>query len=206
MKCFLCQEAKAITQSPTKLTGIVQCEYCGNYEITIVATRTLGVAENVGVAMDLSSWTFQQSRLGMQPTGVSSQAFVAMSFDESLKEAYEKGFSEGVIGSGYSPMRVDRKEYHGRIDDEIIAELRRSAFIIADFTFHRGGVYYEAGFAHGLGRPVIFTCRSDELSKLHFDVRQYNTITWATPSEVIAPLQNRILALFGAGAFKPDAR
>lgn len=137
---------------------------------------------------------------------LSSQAFVAMWFNDQMKEAYEQGISQGVKGAGYDPLRVDRKEHEGKIDDLIIAEIRRSAFVVADFTDHRGGVYYEAGFAHGLGRRVIFTCRADHMDKLHFDVRQYNTISWNTPSELVGPLQNRILALFGAGPLKPDAR
>jgi hypothetical protein len=136
----------------------------------------------------------------------SSQAFVAMWFDPSMDDVYESGFSAAIAASGYSPLRIDRKEHDRKIDDQIIAEIRRSAFVVADFTGHRGGVYYEAGFAHGLGRSVILTCRRNELSKLHFDVRQYNTIPWDTPGDLVAPLQNRILALFGAGILKPDAK
>jgi hypothetical protein len=133
------------------------------------------------------------------------QAFVAMWFDTQLKVAYDLGFREGIRAAGYEPLRIDRKEHEGKIDDQIIAEIRRSAFVVADFTGHRGGVYYEAGFAHGLGRRVIFTCSREEIDNLHFDVRQYNTILWSTPAEIVVPLQNRILALFGAGPLKPDA-
>jgi hypothetical protein len=54
--------------------------------------------------------------------------------------------------------------------------------MIADFTSEidkpRGGVYYEAGFAHGLGKEVIWTCREDVIDHIHFDTRQYNHITW----------------------------
>lgn len=138
--------------------------------------------------------------------GLTSQAFVAMWFDPQMKDAYERGLEIAIRGAGYSALRIDRKEHDGKIDDQIIAEIRRSAFVVADFTGHREGVYYEAGFAHGLGRRVIFTCRQDDIGKLHFDVRQYNTILWNTSDEVVAPLQNRILALFGAGPLKPDAK
>jgi hypothetical protein len=138
--------------------------------------------------------------------GATSQAFVAMWFDPHMKDAYEHGFEIAITGAGYSALRIDRKEHDGKIDDQIIAEIRRSAFVVADFSGHRGGVYYEAGFAHGLGRRVIFTCKRDDIDKLHFDVRQYNTILWSGPGEIVAPLQNRILALFGAGPLKPDAK
>jgi nucleoside 2-deoxyribosyltransferase len=135
-----------------------------------------------------------------------SQAFVAMWFDEQMRETYDRGIAIAIREAGCEANRIDRTEYDGKIDDQIIAEIRRSAFVVADFTGHRGGVYYEAGFAHGLGRRVIFTCRSDAIQDLHFDVRQYNTIVWTNTEEILAPLQNRILALFGAGPLKPDAR
>jgi hypothetical protein len=57
---------------------------------------------------------------------------------------------------------------------------------------HRGGVYFEAGFAMGLGLPVFWTCRQDDLDKLHFDIRQYNCIDWADPPS----LQTSITVVF----------
>ena len=86
-----------------------------------------------------------------------------------------------------------------RIDDEIIARIRASAFVIADFTEHSPGVYFEAGFALGFGLPVIWTCRKDHMKKLHFDTRQYNCIDWEAPEELAARLQPRIEAIAGKG-------
>jgi hypothetical protein len=60
-------------------------------------------------------------------------------------------------------------------------------------------VYFEAGFAMGLGRHVIWTCRQDEIEKLHFDIRQYNCIDWTNPAELSSRLRNRLEALFGRG-------
>jgi len=136
----------------------------------------------------------------------SSQVFVAIWFDEQMKAAFDGGFAKAITNSGYDPIIMNRKEHDEKIDDRIIAEIRQSAFVVADFSGHRQNVYYEAGFAHGLGRRVLFTCRKDCVTNLYFDVRQYNTIEWATPEEIVCPLQNRILALFGAGPLKPDAK
>ncbi len=33
--------------------------------------------------------------------------------------------------------------------------------MVCDLTGYRGGVYFEAGFAYGLGLDVIYTCRKD---------------------------------------------
>ena len=133
----------------------------------------------------------------------SSQAFVAMWFDESMNQAFETGIEPAIEEAGYWPLRIDRKEHVNKIDDEIIAELRRSRFVVADFTQGedgaRGGVYYEAGFAHGLDLPVIFTCREDAVEQLHFDTAHYNHIVWTTPEELREKLKTRILAIIGEG-------
>ena len=100
-------------------------------------------------------------------------------------------------------LRIDRKPDVDKIDDEIIAEIRRSRFLVADFTHGdkgaRGGVYYEAGFAYGLGKPVIYTCRADMVDYLHFDTRQYAHILWETPEELREGLKNKIVARIGEG-------
>lgn len=153
----------------------------------------------------------------------SSQAFVAMWFDDSMKYAYENGIKPGIEDAGYEPLPINRKEHINKIDDEIIAEIRRSRFLVADFTYKdieeienckdkeelkkvgaRGGVYYEAGFAHGLNIPVIFTCRADLVEKVHFDTRQYNHITWEENKleEFRKALSDRISAVIGDGPHK----
>ena len=129
----------------------------------------------------------------------SDKGFVAMWFNEDLTPAYEKGFQVGILNAGYDPARVDRVEHANRIDDEIIAHIRTAAFVVADFTGHRGGVYFEAGFALGLDRQVIWTCRKDNMQDLHFDIRQYNTIDWDNPKDLATRLQHRIEATVGKG-------
>ena len=139
---------------------------------------------------------------------VSSQAFVAMWFDKSMDGAFEKGIHPAIKDAGYNPFRIDKKEHSNKIDDEIIAEIRRSRFIVADFTHGgggpRGGVYYEAGFAHGLNIPVIFTCRKDGLENIHFDTRQYPHIVWETPEQLRDMLAKRIGAVIGDGPLKDN--
>ena len=133
----------------------------------------------------------------------SGQAFVAMWFGDTMNEAYENGIVPAIQGAGYKPMRIDRKQDVVKIDDEIIAEIRRSRFLVADFTHGddgaRGGVYFEAGFALGLSIPVIYTCREDKIGKIHFDTRQYYHIEWSDAEGLCRDLKNRILALIGEG-------
>ena len=129
----------------------------------------------------------------------SDKGFVAMSFQKDLMLAYDDGFQVGIVKAGYNPVRVDRVEHVNRIDDEIIAQIKTACFVVADFTGHRAGVYFEAGFAIGLDLPVIWTCRKDDMQNLHFDIRQYNTIDWETPENLALRLQHRIEATVGKG-------
>jgi nucleoside 2-deoxyribosyltransferase len=124
----------------------------------------------------------------------SDQAFVAMWFDPSLDEVWENGFKLALKETGYNPIRVDLTEHNEKICDRIIAEIRKSGLVIADFTGQRGGVYFEAGFAMGLGTPVIWTCRDTDVEKLHFDTRQYNHIVWSDSADLKKKLVNRIEA------------
>jgi len=122
------------------------------------------------------------------------QAFVAMWFGPEVYEAYENGIYKAIKDAGYEPLKINDKEHNNQISDEIIAEIRRSKFIVCDFTGDRGGVYFEAGFAMGLGIPVIWTCRKDYMKCLHFDTQQYNHIVWETPEQLYKGLYNRIRA------------
>ena len=142
----------------------------------------------------------------LQTEGTPDQCFVALWFNKNTNALYDKAIAPAVAAVGYKPIRIDRQpNFLGKIDDQIIAEIRRSRFVIADFTHDergaRGSVYYEAGFAHGLGIPVLFTCRDDQIDDLHFDTNHFLHLTWAAdaPEELIEPLKSRITANIGVG-------
>ena len=162
--------------------------------------KSLGLMNVIGGTVTLHGY----ARIAdMQHSVDSSQAFVAMWFDQSVDGLYELGIGPAIEAAGYKPLRIDQKPDANKIDDEIVAEIRRSRFVVADCTHGeggaRGGVYYEAGFAYGLKIPVIFTCREDMFDKIHFDTRQYNHIGWTKPVDLVEPLKQRILARIGEG-------
>jgi hypothetical protein len=140
------------------------------------------------------------------PKTESTQAFIAMWFDEKTHEAYAIGIAPAIIEAGYKPLRIDRKEHVNKIDDEIIAEIRRSRFLVADFTCEpeksRGGVYFEAGFAMALPIPVIWTCHKASFKDVHFDTRQFNHIVWEKPADLYKQLLARVGAVIGDGPLR----
>jgi hypothetical protein len=136
--------------------------------------------------------------------------FCAMWFNLQTSDLWSKGIEPGTRSAGYEPFRIDKHNHVNRIDDEIMASIRRSKFCVADFTHGdggvRGGVYFEAGFALGLGLQVIWTCRKDFIKeqKIHFDVRQYNFLEWESGDlgDFSDRLKNRIESIFGHGSYQ----
>ncbi|MGH8544147.1 MAG: hypothetical protein ACREX3_11070, partial [Gammaproteobacteria bacterium] len=90
---------------------------------------------------------------------------------------HSNGIAPAIAANGYKPYRVDSERHLDRIDAKIIAEIKTSRLLVADVTQQRQGVYYEAGYTQGLGLPVIWCVREDELGNVHFDTRQYSHAT-----------------------------
>lgn len=136
----------------------------------------------------------------------SQQGFVAMWFTDDMQIIYESTISEGILDAGYKPHKVDLREHNEKIDDEIIAQIRKSRFVLADFTGQRGGVYFEAGFGKGLGLEVFWSCRKDEIENLHFDIRQYNCIDWEADKlpDFQKRITNRIESVIGHGKYQRE--
>ena len=137
----------------------------------------------------------------LDPTGgeIPRTCVVAMSFKPELDATYDSGIRPSVVDDcGIDVIRVDRVEHSENINDKILADIWRAQFLIADFTFHPAGVYFDAGLGLGLGKLVIWTCRKDQFKgQVHFDTRPYNHnhILWESPGELRVKLTNRIRAL-----------
>ena len=163
-------------------------------------TIDLGTMSSARGTLTLKGW---ERVAELRQAGPNSRfVFVAMSFSGALSNLYDGAIAPAVRQAGYEPIRVDRKEHANPIDDEIVGSIRRSRFMVADFTGQRAGVYFEAGMMTGLGRTVIWMCDKRELREVHFDVRQRNFIDWDSVEDARQRLYKRILAIEGEG---PDA-
>jgi hypothetical protein len=112
---------------------------------------------------------------------VSMTAFMAMQFgDDGLNHAFESCFKPAVSATGFNLRLLTENQGAGCIDDQLRVALRASRFVIADLTHGNKGAYWEAGFAEGLGKPVVYTCRKFEWDdqKTHFDTNHLVTVIW----------------------------
>ena len=118
---------------------------------------------------------------------LSQQGFIALWFDEAVREKIAPALEGAIHDAGYTPLRIIRDLRTHSIPDEIVHQLRQSRFVVADLTGHlladndelgRRNVYYEAGFAAGADLEVIFTCRKNCYApkKVASDIRHFHVV------------------------------
>lgn len=170
-------------------------DYWVSKSITKREDDTIGIT----VSITPEGWSYIEQNDKTNTNSI--QGFIAMWFKPKMTKVYEQAIAPAIISAGYSPIRVDKHQHNNDITEEIIAQIRRSKFLVSDYTGHRGGVYYEAGFARGLGLEVFMTCRKDNMKYLHFDVRQRICIEWTEDNlpDLKKQLTDKIEAILGRG-------
>jgi nucleoside 2-deoxyribosyltransferase len=125
----------------------------------------------------------------------SNACFIAMAFDDKTKIARE-AIKSAIIKSGYDVFIVDEENINSdkTIPDAILAGIKKSKFCIADFTMHKNGVYFESGYAVGLGKQVIYICNEEDFEKAHFDIKQLQHIIYNDSEELENALIHKIEA------------
>jgi nucleoside 2-deoxyribosyltransferase len=95
--------------------------------------------------------------------------FVAMAFGRDDTDAfYEKQILPTLKRNGVRPVIINRRQSNDDINFQIFDQLDKADFCIADLTYTRPSVYFEAGYAQR-SIPVIYTVRS--VSDLTFSNR-----------------------------------
>jgi len=111
----------------------------------------------------------------------SRKAFMAMKYgNPELDRIVDDHFRQAVADTGFELYRLDTEPKAGLIDDRLRVEIRNSRFLISDLTHDNNGAYWEAGYAEGLGKPVIYTCKEGKFDEdeTHFDTNHHLTVMW----------------------------
>ena len=154
-----------------------------------------GYFADISVKLELKGW---QKYEELKSSNVNSKlAFMAMQFDNNyLSDLFEKRIKKAVNDTGFTIRKLDEERRAGLIDDKLRVEIRRSRFMIADLSDNNNGAYWEAGFAEGLGMPVIYICEESKFQGLHFDTNHHLTVKWNKdkPDEFVEELKATIRA------------
>lgn len=116
--------------------------------------------------------------------------FVIMSFYREHRDAYYLAIEPALANKGFRAIRVDEIQHNTTVTVEIIRQIEKSAFVVADLTGERPNVYYEVGYAHRANKEVILMAKKD--SAVHFDVAAINRIDYEDFTELKDALAKRI--------------
>jgi len=108
------------------------------------------------------------------------KAFYATPFGkQDLEEKWEPGLKDAVKETGFDLLRVDDEPKPGLIDVRMRMQIKEARFLIVELTHANLGAYWEAGYAEGLGKPVIYTFMEErDKERPHFDVDHSLRVNW----------------------------
>lgn len=128
-----------------------------------------------------------------------NKIFVIMKFgDETVDSAYEGVIKPLGEKHGFDVVRIDEIQDSGNISEQILENISSSKLIIAELSGERPNCYYEAGFAHALGKEIIYSI--NEKDKIHFDLSGYRFLTWRTEAQLRTKLAKRLKAIDEKGS------
>jgi hypothetical protein len=81
--------------------------------------------------------------------------------DPQIHKLYEKELAGAVIEVGFKPLRIEAGAKPEVISKTLIKDLDQAEALLVDQTFLAPALYFQLGFAYGVGVPVMFTCRHD---------------------------------------------
>lgn len=125
------------------------------------------------------------------------KCFIASAFGhDDVDAVYERCIIPTLRKLSVTPLRVDRVEHNEDIDNKIFELLDSADFAIADLTYARPSVYYEAGYAAGKSKPVVYIAKRDHFKardndpsgnfRVHFDLQMKNIISWTDPDRAFS--------------------
>ena len=185
---------------------------CRNFDFFCQIVRSVEQRQLVSISGDISDQGISNAPPGLltvqgwqhydellKGKTSSHKGFMAMQFDNKpLRQILNENLKPAAKQAGFDLATLDDQPAAGLIDDHILVAIRTSAFVVADLSDKNSGAYFEAGFALGLGKQVLFTCEREkwEKNKTHFDTNHRRTILWdfKKPEEAAKDLKAAIRA------------
>ena len=165
-----------------------------------------GLKQIANIGLTLSGWEkYEAEKIG---DFSGNYGFIAMKFGDAILDPFISDIVKPVIREKLGFDLIDLRDVAraGIIDNIMREKIRDSAFVIVDLTHDNSGAYWEAGYAEGLGKPVVYICERTKFdeAKTHFDTNHCTTVIWKNDdpdrfsTELIATLR-RSLNLFADG-------
>ena len=148
----------------------------------------------------------------------SQQIFIAMPFgDKTEQDHFDRVYDaikSSIESNGLTPYRIDNDHHIDRIDSKILSEIQNSRAVIVDLShsnkttkppfgetgddLKRGipnaNVYFEAGYAYALGKPVFYICNTGDFENRAFDLATFNCLPYSPTRDGLKDLSSALQA------------
>jgi len=108
--------------------------------------------------------------------------FIAMPYAKEFNNAYYFGIKQPIEQRGRKCERVDQDTFTGDIVERIKQRISNSELIIADITGNNPNVFFEVGYAEGVGKTVILISQEQETP---FDLKTIRQIRY-DPQDILS--------------------
>lgn len=134
------------------------------------------------VNLTLAGWKQYEAEKRGEFAG--NYGFLAMQFNDPALESFVQDVMKPAVKEDIGYDLVDMRDVSkaGIIDNIMRVQIRDAKFVIADLTHGNNGAYWEAGYAEGLGKPVIYICEKEKFESddgTHFDTNHCTTVFWS---------------------------
>jgi hypothetical protein len=158
-------------------------------QIIDMLDKTIGVLRNPVLKKD------DQRTVVVEIEVQQNYAFVAMPIDKDDHQLVDvlEAIKAGAKECGITAERIDEDERNDPITDRMLEAIGKAEFVIVDLTRERPNVFFEAGYAHGLGKVPVYVAR--EGTSLQFDVKDYPVIFFKNMKELREGIARRLRAI-----------
>lgn len=173
-------EFGALIGSPSYIAAFELLEELKSYGlITALSRRLMSEVVMQDVNLTLQGWQrYEEEKRGMIS---GNYGFIALKFDDPILDPFLKNhIKPAVLEVGYELFDMRDVSRAGLIDNLLRMQIRDSAFVLVDLTHENAGAYWEAGYAEGLGKPVLYICEKAKFDEkqTHFDTNHCATVLW----------------------------
>lgn len=199
---------KRISEEYDILLSLLGTENVNNIKQILEFLRELNY---IRVSMDSGNdFSVEMTMLGwekyeelIKPTTSGNLAFMAMEFNKTeLEKLYIENIKKAVAETGFIIEKLNENQPFGLIDDQLRVKINKSRFLIADLTHNNSGAYWEAGYAEGQGKPVLYICKKEIFdnpdTKPHFDTNHHLTVLWENTPEGLQKFEEDLKATIRA--------
>jgi hypothetical protein len=131
-------------------------------------------------------------------------AFIAMAMDPQDPQLDDvlDAIKDGAMRSNVVAERIDERATNEPITRRMLKAIEEAEYVVVDLTNPRPNVYYEAGYAQGMGKTPVYVARQGV--EIPFDVQDYPVILYPNMRELKNSLAERLESIRAAQGTERD--